>query len=92
MPFSKGKAQKHTVSVSRRIHLPQAKQLCHVPVYLNAISTDPSQRKVTRIYLLMQTGAHSHLFSATLQGVVLGNHSRMKTDQQKIMVFELCGS
>lgn len=45
---------------------------CRVPVYPTAISTHPSQRKVTCIYLQEQTGDCSQLFSTTLQGIVLG--------------------
>jgi hypothetical protein len=41
-------------------------------VYPTVISTHPSQRKVTCIYLQEQTGDCSQLFSTTLQGIVLG--------------------
>lgn len=59
----------------------------------NALSTTLSQRKVTHIYLYVQTGNDSRfqlleLLGAKLQGIVLVNHSWMKEDQQKVMVFD----
>lgn len=57
--------------------------------YPDAISANPSRRKVTHIYLNVQTGGHFQPLSTKLQGIVLGNHYWMKEDQQKIMGFEL---
>lgn len=69
LPSAKLK-QRDTWLARRRIHFPTIQ--CHIPVYPTAISTHPSQRKVTCIYLQEQTGDSSLLFSATLQGIVLG--------------------
>lgn len=45
-------------SISQR-----ARHQCHIPVYPAAIVTHPSQRKVTCIYLQVQTGDCSQLLS-----------------------------
>lgn len=55
--------QRDALLARRRIHLPTSRHQCHIPVYPAAIVTHPSQRKVTCIYLQVQTGDCSQLLS-----------------------------